>query len=269
MEPKPLPATSSRRKQHQAAAAAAGSVFPSVALLLPFSLLPQPKPTASMPPLPPASPPPLPPPSPLAFTAVHHHSATTASMPPEIAQKISRSEARAERSKRRGSLGVELPEHDVRRQIGCRLMNLGNSCYQNCILQILVNLPDVRERLVAFAGGHQVGREGGREGGRVCCVLDDECGEVVAIRISFCRCRLICLMCARGWSLLPEGPQVGREGGREGGRGGCCSCWSCFDLSARSLSLHRAQSNKRSLSVVQFGINAPPSLPPSLLPSLP
>jgi len=59
---------------------------------------------------------------------------------------------------------VELPEHDVRRQIGCRLMNLGNSCYQNCILQILVNLPDVRERLVAFAGGHQVGGGGGREG---------------------------------------------------------------------------------------------------------
>jgi len=84
-------------------------------------------------------------------------------MPPDIAEKISRSEARAERSKRRGSLGVELPERDLRRQIGCRLMNLGNSCYQNCILQILVNLPDVRERLVAFAGRHQVRREGGRE----------------------------------------------------------------------------------------------------------
>lgn len=116
-----------------------------------------------MPPVPPASPPALRPPSPLSLARIdqeQYHSATIASVPPEIAARIARSEARAERSKRRGSRGVELPENDVRRQIGCRLMNLGNSCYQNCILQILVNLPDVRQRLVEFAAGHTVGKGG-------------------------------------------------------------------------------------------------------------
>ena len=98
----------------------------------------------------------------------------------DMEARIKRSEARAERSRKRGSLGMELvrgwegalavlgsvlccafvccgvppsirgwpslanhirhnttyhnipqPERDCRRKIGCRLMNLGNSCYQN------------------------------------------------------------------------------------------------------------------------------------------
>lgn len=108
----------------------------------------------------------------------------------DMEARIKRSEARAERSRKRGSLGVELvggflcgfwrcglrgawaarrvegavcvtttlpsillrshkatnadntqrqPERDCRRKIGCRLMNLGNSCYQNwCVFGLFV-----------------------------------------------------------------------------------------------------------------------------------